>query len=456
MRAQGARPPGRPGRLWQQNHCGVYRSDDGGASWERLDGNGLPSEFGFRLALDPADPDTAFVIPEESAENRVTANRRIGITGRRTAVPAGADRRRGACLGGGAARGVTRTAACPTRARRAGTSTPSATASGRGGAPPAADPLGRSGARVAQWRSCSCPACSPPRPAARSSSTSTPPPSATRSRRCPSATSSSTRAARYGRSSTSSSTAGTSATWRPRWPRPRRSGSSPRSPAASRCRPALPDGGRDAGNLAVGDHRLDLVDLGDVLQEHRRAHLAQPDAVLLEPEVELPPPVSAVLNRLDGQEDGGIDAFLRAREDHGRRGTTGRRRRDPEPAPAPRPRSARRGRSRPRPGRSRSSRARSGSAPAPCRASPGRPSPASSRGSARPGATLPPREVAGDEAIDGRFLHPADGADHVLARPPLLSEAGQVASQVADLFLAEQEPLDVGRRAGRERLVERR
>jgi len=71
--------PGRPGRLWQQNHCGVYRSDDGGESWERLDGNGLPSEFGFGLALDPADPDTAFVIPEESSENRVTADGRLGV-----------------------------------------------------------------------------------------------------------------------------------------------------------------------------------------------------------------------------------------------------------------------------------------------------------------------------------------------------------------------------------------
>ena len=71
--------PGRPGRLWQQNHCGVYRSDDGGGSWERLDGNGLPSEFGFGIALDPGDPDTAFVIPEEGAENRVTCDGRIGI-----------------------------------------------------------------------------------------------------------------------------------------------------------------------------------------------------------------------------------------------------------------------------------------------------------------------------------------------------------------------------------------
>lgn len=71
--------PARPGRLWQQNHCGVYRSDDRGASWERLDGNGLPSGFGFALALDPREPDTAYVVPEESAENRVTAGGRLGV-----------------------------------------------------------------------------------------------------------------------------------------------------------------------------------------------------------------------------------------------------------------------------------------------------------------------------------------------------------------------------------------
>jgi photosystem II stability/assembly factor-like uncharacterized protein len=71
--------PARPERLWQQNHCGVYRSDDRGASWERLDGNGLPSSFGFPIALDPADPDVAYVIPEEGAENRVTADGRLGV-----------------------------------------------------------------------------------------------------------------------------------------------------------------------------------------------------------------------------------------------------------------------------------------------------------------------------------------------------------------------------------------
>jgi photosystem II stability/assembly factor-like uncharacterized protein len=71
--------PARPERLWQQNHCGVYRSDDAGETWERLDGNGLPSSFGFPIALDPADPDVAYVIPEEGAENRVTVGGRLGV-----------------------------------------------------------------------------------------------------------------------------------------------------------------------------------------------------------------------------------------------------------------------------------------------------------------------------------------------------------------------------------------
>jgi photosystem II stability/assembly factor-like uncharacterized protein len=71
--------PKNPDRLWQQNHCGVYRSDDRGDNWERLDRNGLPSDFGFGLALDPADPDVAYVIPEQSAENRFTADGRLGV-----------------------------------------------------------------------------------------------------------------------------------------------------------------------------------------------------------------------------------------------------------------------------------------------------------------------------------------------------------------------------------------
>lgn len=71
--------PARPERLWQQNHCGVYRSDDRGDSWERLDGNGLPSGFGFPIMLDPNDPDAAFVIPEKSSEYHYGTGGRLSV-----------------------------------------------------------------------------------------------------------------------------------------------------------------------------------------------------------------------------------------------------------------------------------------------------------------------------------------------------------------------------------------
>jgi photosystem II stability/assembly factor-like uncharacterized protein len=71
--------PQKPERLWQQNHFGTYRSDNRGDSWERIDGNGLPSGFGFPIGIHAREPDTAFVVPEESDENRVTANGRLGV-----------------------------------------------------------------------------------------------------------------------------------------------------------------------------------------------------------------------------------------------------------------------------------------------------------------------------------------------------------------------------------------
>ena len=71
--------PLQPERLWQQNHCGVYRSDDHGESWERLDANGLPSGFGYPIMLDPRDPDVAFVIPEKSMEYHYPPDGRLSV-----------------------------------------------------------------------------------------------------------------------------------------------------------------------------------------------------------------------------------------------------------------------------------------------------------------------------------------------------------------------------------------
>lgn len=53
---------GNPERLYQQNHCGMYRSDDGGRSWVSIE-KGLPSTFGFPAAVHPRDPDALYLLP---------------------------------------------------------------------------------------------------------------------------------------------------------------------------------------------------------------------------------------------------------------------------------------------------------------------------------------------------------------------------------------------------------
>jgi photosystem II stability/assembly factor-like uncharacterized protein len=67
------RSPARPERLFMQFHDGVYRSDDGGSTWLDVgSGTDLPSDFGFPLVVDPADPESAYVIPLVGAEDRTT------------------------------------------------------------------------------------------------------------------------------------------------------------------------------------------------------------------------------------------------------------------------------------------------------------------------------------------------------------------------------------------------
>lgn len=72
------RSPARPERLFMQFHGGVYRSDDAGSSWIAI-GDGLPSDFGFPLAIDPADPDAAYVIPLVADMDRVTPEGRVRV-----------------------------------------------------------------------------------------------------------------------------------------------------------------------------------------------------------------------------------------------------------------------------------------------------------------------------------------------------------------------------------------
>jgi photosystem II stability/assembly factor-like uncharacterized protein len=72
------RAPARPERLFMQFHGGVYRSDDAGETWIDV-GDGLPSDFGFPIVVDPADPDSAYVIPLIGAEDRTTPGGRVEV-----------------------------------------------------------------------------------------------------------------------------------------------------------------------------------------------------------------------------------------------------------------------------------------------------------------------------------------------------------------------------------------
>ena len=64
-----ARDPADPDRLFLQNHGGVYRSDDGGDSWQDI-APGLPSEFGFAMVTHPRAANTAYNFPIDSAGAR--------------------------------------------------------------------------------------------------------------------------------------------------------------------------------------------------------------------------------------------------------------------------------------------------------------------------------------------------------------------------------------------------
>ena len=54
--------PARPHRLFLQNHWGLYRSDDCGEHWTDI-ANGVPSDFGFPIVVHPHDADTVYVVP---------------------------------------------------------------------------------------------------------------------------------------------------------------------------------------------------------------------------------------------------------------------------------------------------------------------------------------------------------------------------------------------------------
>jgi photosystem II stability/assembly factor-like uncharacterized protein len=62
--------PAQPDRIYQQNHCGIYRLDRPETRWTRI-GDNMPGEvgdIGFPIELHPRDPDTAWVFPMDGTD----------------------------------------------------------------------------------------------------------------------------------------------------------------------------------------------------------------------------------------------------------------------------------------------------------------------------------------------------------------------------------------------------
>jgi serine/threonine protein kinase len=70
--------PDRPERLFLQNHWGLYRSDNHGEKWTDI-ANGVPSDFGFSVIVHPRNPDCVYIIPVESDEFRCACDGRLRV-----------------------------------------------------------------------------------------------------------------------------------------------------------------------------------------------------------------------------------------------------------------------------------------------------------------------------------------------------------------------------------------
>ena len=62
--------PTNPDALWQQNHCGIFRSTDGAKTWQDVGQPEGPARFGFAIAVADDNPDQAWVAPANSDQTR--------------------------------------------------------------------------------------------------------------------------------------------------------------------------------------------------------------------------------------------------------------------------------------------------------------------------------------------------------------------------------------------------
>jgi hypothetical protein len=70
--------PSRPERLFLQNHWGLYRSENRAENWTDI-ADGVPSDFGFAMVMHPRNPDCVYIVPVESDDFRCTCDGRLRV-----------------------------------------------------------------------------------------------------------------------------------------------------------------------------------------------------------------------------------------------------------------------------------------------------------------------------------------------------------------------------------------
>jgi photosystem II stability/assembly factor-like uncharacterized protein len=70
--------PSRPRTLFMQKHWDVMRSDDGADSWTEISGD-LPTDFGFPIAVHAHEPDTVYVVPITSDSHHFVPDGKLRV-----------------------------------------------------------------------------------------------------------------------------------------------------------------------------------------------------------------------------------------------------------------------------------------------------------------------------------------------------------------------------------------
>lgn len=71
--------PNNPDLMWQQNHCGIFKSENGGEEWFDISEKNGPANFGFAIELNPDDEKMAWVAPAISDGIRAAVDGKLQI-----------------------------------------------------------------------------------------------------------------------------------------------------------------------------------------------------------------------------------------------------------------------------------------------------------------------------------------------------------------------------------------